>query len=218
MYKLVLHNSLNSIFRTELQKKGDLSHARSHLDRLYADYENGIPLKRTLFRTDLPVTNNDFFDANDIYNHLKANTDQVLVRVGACHSLILYSNNKNLLTSLGGKLRTKDVEFFEPSVQDKEFLLSNDHTVIVSNKPKFSIRCILGRKKASKELGMWLENNKDKSKVGKIALETLLNSGYANGLYFYVRDEKVLQLVTLICGDNIRKIEKLVWKQELDKY
>ena len=41
---------------------------------------------------------------------------------------------------------------------------------------------------------------------------------YVNGLYFYVRDEKVLNLITLLIGDNIRRVQKLVWIEELDKY
>jgi len=218
LYKIVLCNPLASIFRTELQRTGDLNFARSQLDKLYADYENDIPLRRTLFRTSLPVTHSEFFDAFDIYNHLKSKGHEVLVRVGSYHSLIIYSNNKLLLSSLGNKLRTKDVEFYEPLLENKDFLLHNHNTVIVNKKPTLRIRVILGRKRGSRELAIWLDNNKDKSKVGKITLEALHNSGYVNGLYFYVRDEKVLQLVSLICGDNMRKVEKLVWNQELDKY
>jgi len=91
-------------------------------------------------------------------------------------------------------------------------------TTIVDNKPAYNIRVILGKKRGADGLATWLANNKDKSKVGNITYQALQEQTYVNGLYFYVRDEKVLQLITLICGDNIRKIERLVWHEEIDKY
>jgi len=80
------------------------------------------------------------------------------------------------------------------------------------------LRVTLGRKNGSIDLANWLRNNKDKSKVGKKTLEYLENQSYVDGLYFYVRDEKLLQLITLICGNNIRRVQRLVWHNELDKY
>ena len=34
----------------------------------------------------------------------------------------------------------------------------------------------------------------------------------------FVRDEKVLNLVTLLAGHSIRNVEKLVYKDDIDKY
>ena len=39
-----------------------------------------------------------------------------------------------------------------------------------------------------------------------------------NGLYIYLRDEKVLSLVTLLAGASIRSVEKLVYRGDIDKY
>lgn len=201
-----------------MQRQGNLSYARLQLDKLYADYENNIPLQRSVFRTSVAIPTNDFFDAYDIYKHLKNKSDEILVRVGTYHRLVIYANDKEFLTKLGKKLRSIDIEFWEPNLQTQEFLLNNLDTVLVKNKPKNQIRVILGRKKGSQELANWLVNNQDKSKVGQRTLEHLKNNGYVNGLYFYVRDEKILHLITLICGNNIRKVERLVWNQEIDKY
>ena len=54
--------------------------------------------------------------------------------------------------------------------------------------------------------------------MGKIALDGLENYGYLNGLYMYLRDDKILNLVTLLAGQSIRSVEKLVYKGDIDKY
>ena len=41
-------------------------------------------------------------------------------------------------------------------------------------------------------------------------LQEVKNNGYVNGMYFYVRDEKVLQLVQLIIGGNIKRVDKFI--------
>ena len=218
LYKLVIYNTLAPIFRSELQRKGDLSFARQQLDRLHADYENNIPLKRTIFRTGVPVSKVDFFDAKEVYNQLKTKTDQVCIRIGTYRNLVLYSNNKQLLCNLMSQVATNEIDFWQPASENVDFLCNNKHIVIVDNKPAYNIRVILGKKRGADGLATWLANNKDKSKVGNITYQALQEQTYVNGLYFYVRDEKVLQLITLICGDNIRKIERLVWHEEIDKY
>ena len=50
----------------------------------------------------------------------------------------------------------------------------------------------------------------DKCKAGPKFIDLVANNGYVNGMYFYVRDEKVLQLVQLIIGGNIRRIDKFI--------
>ena len=52
----------------------------------------------------------------------------------------------------------------------------------------------------------------------RAALEGLENYGYLNGLYIYLRDEKILNLVTLLAGSSIRNVEKLVYSGDIDKY
>jgi hypothetical protein len=53
--------------------------------------------------------------------------------------------------------------------------------------------------------------------MGHIALESLESYGYLNGLYMYIRDDKVLHLITILAGNSIRCVEKLVYKEDIDK-
>ena len=41
-------------------------------------------------------------------------------------------------------------------------------------------------------------------------LQEVKNNGYVNGMYFYVRDEKVLQLIQIIIGGNIKRVDKFI--------
>lgn len=217
LYKVVIYNSLAGIFRSELQRGRKLSYARAELDRMHQEYENGLPITKQVFRSSKLISTEEFFDAQDIYKILKKSSDY-MVRVGVGFDLIIYSNNKNFLLSIIKKIRNSNTRFYEPNLDVKDFLTKNKDIVITKCKPDFPLRIILGRKTSNSDLAKWLKNNKDKSKVGKKTLQYLEENSYVDGLYFYVRDEKVLQLIYLMCGDNIRKIEKLVWQHEIDKY
>ena len=218
IYKLVIYNPLSHSFRTELQREGTLSHIRKELDKYQLDYENGIPLQRQVWRTTIAISQEDFFDAKDIYSRLKSHHKQYIVRIGLGNDIIIYSNNREFLVDLGTTVRTKSVSFYEPLENIKELLKKEKDIAFVSKKPEFGLRVTLGRKLGSNELASWLKNNTDKSKIGKTALSHLEDQAYVDGLYFYLRDEKVLNLITLLIGDNIRRVQKLVWLEELDKY
>ena len=47
-------------------------------------------------------------------------------------------------------------------------------------------------------------------------MKSLETNGYVSDLYFYARDEKTLQLCSLMLS-NIRRVDKLVVKSNLDK-
>ena len=57
----------------------------------------------------------------------------------------------------------------------------------------------------------------DKSKIGPVALDCISKSGWYSGYYFYLRDEKLLSLIMLLVGNNIRRVDKLVYSGNIDK-
>jgi hypothetical protein len=63
----------------------------------------------------------------------------------------------------------------------------------------------------------WIEANKDKARIGDKALDYLVNDGHLNGYYMYIRDERVMQLVYMLAGSSIRRIDKLVYNSNIDK-
>lgn len=216
LYKLVLSNKLNIIFRTDYQKNGNLSFARERLDAYTENYRRGEPIERQVYRTSKEVPILDYLDAKHIYTCLKDKTDYK-IRIESWGSMIIYSNDKPLLLKIANKLQSGAKEFWEPNHDYIDSLLSNNNIILVDTPPEFPIRITLGRYKVDSSFAKWLRANRDKSRIGDIALKEIETSGLANGLYFYVRDEKILNLVSIIIGHNIRRIDKLIYKENIDK-
>jgi hypothetical protein len=217
LYKLVLRNDINVFFRTELQKNGVLGYAREQLDRLSEDYRNGVPLSRTVFRHTRSIPVDDFLDAKDIYSSLK-NAKDYKVRVEPLSTLTLFSNDKEFLLGIAKKLRSSDIEFWEPNKEYENTLKNKSSIKIVTKRPELPLQVYFNSKPVPKDFSNWIKANLDKCKIGPIALESLENYGYLNGYYMYARDEKVLNLITLLAGSSIRSVEKLVYVGDLDKY
>ena len=217
LYKLVFRNELNVIFRNELQKKEKLSYARSQLDTLTEQYKNNQPLLKRQFRSDIVIDINEYIDAMAVYSSLEKSNEYKL-RIDPCSTITLFSNNKDFLLELAGKLRTDTTQFWEPNPRHIDTLKSNTKIQIVDHPPALPLKVWFNSTRINKDFANWIRANNDKCKIGTIALESLENYGYLNGLYIYLRDEKILSIVTLLAGSSIRSVEKLVYRGDIDKY
>ena len=216
LYKLVLRNELNVIFRSELQKKEKLSYARNQLDQLTEAYRNNHPLYKRAWRTEVAIDISDYLDAMELYTTLKY-SDEYKLRIDPGCTVTLFSNSKSFLLNLANKLKTDQLEFWEPNPDYIDLLKSNAKVVIVDTLPDFPLKVWFNSNRIDQDFGNWVRGNKDKCKMGHIALDSLEQFGYLNGLYIYLRDEKVLALITILAGSSIRCVEKLVYKEDIDK-
>ena len=169
------------------------------------------------WRAEIVVEVNDYFDGMILYAALK-NSDEYRIRIDPYSSITLFSNNKDFLLNLGNKLNTTAIKFWEPDVAYVELLKSKTKIQIVDEVPKLPLKVWFNSTRVNKDFANWLRANDDKCKIGKIALESLESYGYLNGLYIYLRDEKVLSLVTILAGASIRSVDKLVYSGDIDKY
>jgi hypothetical protein len=205
------------MFRTDLQKKEKLSYARSQLDSLTEQYRQHQPLLKKQFRSDVVVDVTEYLDAMTVYTTLKSSNEYKL-RIDPYSTIALFSNNKNFLLNLAHKLKTPTVQFWEPNPNYIDILKSNTKIQIVDEPPKLPLKIWFNSTRINTDFANWLRANDDKCKIGKVALESLENYGYLNGLYIYLRDEKILNLVTMLAGSSIRSVEKLVYRGDIDKY
>ena len=199
-YKLSLYNALGHIFREK-----NFKFARDELDQLQLLYERNQPLIRGSFRQkhyDIET----FEEAKILFKEL-TKTDDYKIRVEN-PNLQLYSHNKEWLLSIA-KIVRHPVDFFEP-----EAVLTKN-VIVVDTPTDYSYRITLGAK-VDPGLARWIEANPKLAKAGPVCMEEIKNNGYVKGLYFYVRDEKILNLVNLMLGKSSR-IDKIVCKQDLDK-
>lgn len=203
MYRLTIQHSLGTIFRDK-----NIAFARDVLDNLQLQAENGeeIIWKKS-YRYSVPVTQESFATAQFLLAEFTAQGhDNYKLR---CENpfMSIYSNDINWLNNLMRK-NLSVVSFSEPSIQDINNLRPN---IIVTDEDPipFKFKVTVGNQ-VSSGLGDWITANPDKCKAGTKFLQEVKNSGYVNGMYFYVRDEKVLQLIQIIIGGNIKRVDKFI--------
>ena len=215
LYKLSLHNAFAPSFRTEFQKQNKLSLAKTKLDETQELYDKGEALYRIVFRSHVPVDAQDFLDAKVLYDHLMCN-DDYKIRVERYNGLCLYSNDRDFLINVSKDIPDSTREFWEPNTDNINYLLTEKNVVIVDKEPEFQYKVTFNSKNVNSGFGKWLEANTDKSRVGRYTLENIFN-GYANNSYIYIRDKKVLTMIEIIVGHNIRKVDELIYMPSIDK-
>jgi hypothetical protein len=139
------------------------------------------------------------------------------VRVDPYGSLIIYSNNLEDLEKVCNTVSVR--ELWKPSDDAIKLLLSRDNIIVCDEPVTLSYKVTLNRSRigTTNQLANWLKNNTDKSKVGKRSLMMFEQDLYVDGLYFYVRDKKVLMLIEMMVGNKIRRVDKLIYKGNIDK-
>lgn len=215
LYKLALANPFAPWFRTEFQKAGDLKMAKSKIEEYQLLYDLGKPMYKSVYRSELPISESEFLDAKDLYNELITTTDYK-VRVERWNGFCIYNNDKDFLLNLCDKMRVSAREFWEPNSKNIDFLLDTKNIVIVEKPPQFPLKVTFNYKKINPNFSNWLKNNTDKSSAGEKTIHNI-STGWASGNYVFLRDERVLTMVQLIVGHNIQRIEQLVYKGDIDK-
>ena len=216
LYKLKTKNVLASIFRTDLQRNGNLSYAEQRLKDFAQRRKSNenLTYKNKFFRT-TNISSQDLDDAYCIYKCLK-NSSEYLVRCEH-NTLMIYTNDREMLKKISLKLHNI-VELWEPDRAAVEFLTNNRNVILVNRKPEFPWKLTFGKKSGSKSLANWIKSNSKNVLIGSIALENHEKEfGWIQGTYMYARNEQIVMLIQMIVGDNITRIDKLVYKADIDK-
>lgn len=217
LYKLSFKFEIGDIFRTWHQRDGSLSYAHDKI----IDFENRLYNQKSFeykkFRKIL-VTKSIVDDARKIREKLLTTSDYQL-RVEA-YNLMFYSNSKTDLLNICKSLKTITAyELWEPDAKVRA-VLSSEKDVIIVNKPsdfayKLTLESTPKRKNVDSFKG-WAAANRNKVKITDYSLNTI-EDGYWKTFNVYVRDDKVLLLLKMVAPDMIRKVEKIVYKGDIDK-
>jgi hypothetical protein len=214
LYKIRIANDLASIFRTEYQRNGKLSFARTRIDQYQNNAKHGYTYIKKPF-SEAKIRIDDLRDAKIIYKHL-LDSDEYLIRC-EYNAVIIYSNNFVFLQKLLNDLVTENVELWKPKKEYETFLKDNINSIIVNNPVQFEYKVTFGRKRSKKELATWIKNNPNQVKATEHFIEVVNNFSFIHGLYLYAKNEKTLLLLKMIVGDNITRIDKLIYKADIDK-
>ena len=196
--KIIIWNSLAGIFRSK-----NYTHVKLKLDEIQRNVEAGLPLHNPVRIYPQPVTFDDFQDACVLYEHIKRDTHDYLIRVQG-FTLAIFANDEEWLEPLLKSINV--VEYHKPRDDEhRSFLLANSN-LILHNKPvPFEYQVYLPDT-VNTSFVNFIDANRDKIKIGYTCYHLIDTGSYLNGLYFWVRDSKVLYLAQIACGNNFKKI------------
>lgn len=214
LYKVVLSNQLSNIFRSHMP-----DHYRTHtLDRLQDEYDAGNVLTLTQWRASTRIDDIDFKNAKILNQLFEEYTDH-RKRIEFGNRIIIYTSAEDMVNKLVNNLSNCIKELHRPKEGIEAFLTQNIGTAIVKTPPEHEYRVYLKGNRIDPSFANWLKSNQDKCKVGDMTLWNIENSSYyTNNNYFYIKNDKVLTMIRMIIGHNIRKVERLVYQGEIDKY
>lgn len=186
--------------------------ARQIIDTLQRLYNDGQPLIIERYRRIDHIKESHFLDAIKLYNALSS-ADNYMLRIER-NSVCIYTNDKAWIESLKSSINEFNLtEYWEPTAHT----VLDPNTIVLKTPINYEFRVTFGTGKMSTEgFAKWARANPKQIRVGPATLRNLEKNGYVSGMYFYARDERTLQLCNLML-DNIRRIDKIVAKQSLDK-
>jgi hypothetical protein len=204
------------------------SYRNTPLDRLKFARNTIIALKNSrekdihaelmlpVWRSKRQISDKDFAEAGKILECLEQSTEW-RVRVESSNYLTIYTSDEVLIDGLS--VDCGALEIYKPDSNLTNFLQSNFDIAIVKKVPEYEFKVYLkGTGRVDINFSNWLEANTDKSKVGSATLRNIKNGWYSGGNYFYIKNEKILTMVRMLVGHNIRRIEKQIYKGDIDKY
>lgn len=211
-YKVVIRCDLTGIFASYQGK----DHARKTIEKLEADRVAGKDLFIQKWRGEHRVTVHTLEQVRAIYNSLQKYTDY-RVRAEYSYNLTIYTNTEELVNLLEKKVKYNVKEIWRPREGMVKFLTSNIETAVIKTAMPYEFRVYFKGGGIDPSFARWLEKNTDKSRVGSSTLATIARGGWLGGNYFYVKNEKVLTMIRMLVGHNIRKVERLVYIEDIDK-
>lgn len=204
LYKVSINSQLATIFRSK-----NLGFARNELDRLQLLADKKHTLSRVYGIRQQPVTLEHFETAKKLLHLFQTADCEFKLRIEQ-PSIDIFSNDKQWLLSIYQDLGDHCKGFWQPHRSIAKLISDNPNTVVLKNDNGCQYKVTLSYQ-SSADWAQWVLNNEDKVKMGPKLRKSLKESKYAHvvGLYMYVRDEKILQMLNLL-GVKIRRIDKIV--------
>lgn len=237
LYNIRVHTPLSHLFRKAEQHDDNLSGTENRIKQVSEAHRKVVtklnkqspnaPVK-TASEVQIPratigfwfgtqlISRNHIRDAQTVLHALRQCSDYHIRVEGK--KLSIFTNDDTLYSKIIPNLRKGGHEYHRPDDDYKKFLTQHSDVIVVNRKPELKYRVTLnGKKTGIDNLTTWLEANHDKSGVSEIVLNKLKNEKWHDGCYFYIRDDKVLTLVTMLAGNCVRRVDKLVYAGDIDK-
>lgn len=207
-YKVVMLNAMGHIF-----KKKKMSQARGVLDALQSMQDNNEALVLSTGFRKQNVTPEVFLENKRLFKAFSKTSDYK-VRVERT-LMTIYSNDLLWLKTVC-KIAESPIEFWAPK-EGTEKMLEETNVILTRQPSDFEYKLTLSTTApVDPGLATWIRNNPDKAKASDNCLEIIERKEYPRGQYIYIRDEKVLRLISFMI-DRMGRIDKLVYVDDEDK-
>ena len=171
------------------------------LDHYFLHLAEGKPMYVTLWREKIRVSPVQVAEAQRIYTALSKNKNYKL-RVENGY-ITIYSSERDWLYDLGVLLDAQ--EWWEPDTKLEPGIL-----VMGPKMEGWGYKVTLGLN-VPESFHNWAITNTDKLKIGNKLMNMLINKQRGlSGYYFYVRNDKMLNLVSLVIGPGLQRVDKIV--------
>jgi len=147
---------------------------------------------------------------NEEIEHLLAmiREDDCRTRGEGSH-ISVFTNNRNLIAEIENTFSDTVEEIWQPDPSSIN-ILKQPNTILVKEPASHPIRVTMNDKRISSDFTQWIDANPDKITIGDTAYRAIKRGWMVGGLYFYLRDDKILSLINLMIWDNIRRVDRLV--------
>lgn len=210
-YKLSVYCAVANIFRNK-----DFNYAKYRLDSWNQDIARGIPPLLGIYSTGDRIPLSDLHLALKLLNIFKTAPSNFTLRI-ECRTLNIFSNDISWLKNVRSLLAIDSIELIGPeNSKVADYLLKNPkHQIATFTGFRYKIKTKFVRKEYS-AFGKWCQTAKG-IKISKKFQDELLTDRYlSEGRNIYVKDEKTLNIVTLLIGEGIQSTTYLVDPKELD--
>jgi hypothetical protein len=214
LYKLRVRSGIAPLFRGL-----NLGYVKSKLDSMQSDAEAELPIGSPfnhafVRRKEKTVSLETFMDACILYNALEKNKRHAMVRCEG-YTLDMYSNEPAWLETL--QTQVSATQWHAPENDYVfDYLLQNANTQLVDGEVVWEYKALLG-KKVDPNFADYCENNPDGFRIGNVAKRVVRNNHFAEGFYFYAKNERYLMLAKIALGGQIRRVIKYVSRNDLHK-
>ena len=202
MLRVSMYLPLAPIFR---EKK--FNYTRDVLDNLNQQIDEGSSelVWHRGFRYNRTVDLETFKDTLGLYNFF-SNQDynSYMLRIEQSN-LSWYSNDFGQMEDMLKRFSKLIKSVSKPDPAFKDILQPN----IIIKDSDYEYKVTVGAT-VDPNVAYWLEQNPDKVRIGSTFLDCIKQRQYVKGFYFYVKNDKVLNLVKIILGGEITRIDKFV--------
>jgi hypothetical protein len=195
-YKLVWYTPLAHYFRG-----ADLTYIREMLDSLHHQYAENNKMQLVTWGRVINVSPKELHEAQKVFTAISKNSNKLRVEG---RYLQVYAEHKEWLANLASSIDSH--EWWEP-----KSLLQPNTVIMGESMQSWEYRIRLGNN-VPESFCAWALANLDKIKIGHVFKEAIekRQTWALTNLYFYVRNEKMLNLVTLVLGPSINQIDKII--------